>query len=213
MTRTGPTWPRDAAARRALAWDLVVDIAPRAGAVLAVGCCVAVAIVPDPGRPVLTVAGAAVALALGAVVTRSRLLGSVAVLMTTVTVLLAAALDVSALRPAQVVAAGVLLLVVMALLERCEDAAGRPLGAAARRVVVLRAPLAVRVGPVVGAVGASALVAATAAQDVVPSVALVLGGLVAAVAALVVTTRAHRDGRQEDVHESLSGRVPRDPSR
>ena len=48
-------------------------------------------------------------------------------------------------------------------------------------------------GPVAGAVGASALVAATAARDVVPSVALVLGGLVAAVAALVVTTRAHRD--------------------
>ena len=216
MNRAGATglpWPQDASERRTLVKDVALDLASRAGLVLGVAGCVGVGVLPDPTRPVLTVAGAAVAFAVGAAATRSRLLGSITVLMTTVTVLLAAALDVSAVRPVAVLVAGALLLAVLALLERCEDAAGRPLGAAARRVVVLRARFAARAGPTVAALGASALVAATAAQDVVPSVALVLGGLAAAVAALVVTTRAHRDDQQEDVHESLSGRVPPGPSR
>lgn len=195
-------------ARPALAAGTVArDFGQRAVVVLAVGCCVALAVLPDPRRPVLTAAGAALALAVVAAVTRSRLVGTLTVLMTTATVLLAAALDASDLRPVQVVAAGALLLVALAALERGEAAAGRPLAVTAATVTVARAPLTVRAGPVVGAVGASALVAATAARDVVPSVALVLGGLFAAVAALLVTTRAHRD-EPDDVHESLSGRVP-----
>jgi hypothetical protein len=169
------------------------DLAARGAVVLAVAGCVAVAVVPDPGRPVLTAAGTAVAVAVAAAVTRSRLVGTVAVLAATTTVLLAAALDASDLRPVQVVAAGALLLVALGALERCEAAAGQPLAVTAATVTVLRGSRAARLGPVAGAVGASALVAATAARDVVPSVALVLGGLVAAVAALVVTTRAHRD--------------------
>ena len=184
------------------------DLAGRGAVVLAVAACVAVAVLPDPPRPVLTAAGTAVALAVAAAVTRSRLVGTVAVLATTTTVLLTAALDDSDLRPVQVVTAGVLLLLALAAMERVESGAGRPLSVTAATVTVLRAPPLSRLGPALAAVGASSLVAATAAQDVVPSVGLVLGGLVAAVAALVVTTRVHRDGQADDVRESLSGRVP-----
>ena len=42
-------------------------------------------------------------------------------------------------------------------------------------------------------VGAAVLVAATAGEEVVPSVATVIAGLFAAAAALVVATRAHRN--------------------
>ncbi len=184
------------------------DLAGRAAVVLAVAACVAVAVLPDPPRPVLTAAGTAVALAVAAAVTRSRLVGTVAVLATTTTVLLTAALDDSDLRPVQVVTAGVLLLLALAAMERVESGVGRPLSVTAATVTVLRAPPLSRLGPALAAIGASSLVAATAAQDVVPSVGLVLGGLVAAVAALVVTTRVHRDGQADDVRESLSGRVP-----
>lgn len=187
------------------------DLAERSSVVLAVAACVAVAVLPDPRRPVLTAAGAAVAVAVAAAVTRSRLVGTLAVLAATGTIVLAAALDASDLRPVQVVGAGALLLLAVAAMERVESAAGRPLTVTAATVTVLQAPRPSRLGPAAGAVGASALVAATAAQDVVPSVGLVLGGLVAAVAALVVTTRLHRDEQAGDVRESLSGRVPPGP--
>jgi hypothetical protein len=189
---------------------VVLDVVDRLTVVATVAAGVAVAAVPDLRRPVLTAGGAAVALAVAAAVTRLRALGTLAVALTTSSVLLAAALDASDLRPVQVVAAGVLLLGTLAALERTETPLGRRLGAATP-LVVLRGPAAARLGVAAAAVGASALVAATAAQTVVPSVGLVLGGLAAAVAALVVTTRAHRDEPANDgpdVHESLSGRVP-----
>ncbi|HET9946249.1 MAG TPA: hypothetical protein VFR56_11395 [Actinomycetes bacterium] len=189
---------------------VVRDVVDRVTLVVTVAAGVAVAAVPDLRRPVLTAGGAAVALAVAAAVTRLRALGTLAVALTTLSVLLAAALDASDLRPVQVVAAGVLLLATLAALERTESPLGRRLGAATP-LVVLRGPTASRLGVAAAALGASALVAATAAQTVVPSVGLVLGGLVAAVAALVVTTRAHRDEPAHDgpdVHESLSGRAP-----
>jgi len=179
---------------------VVRDVADRLTVVVTVAAGVAVAAVPDLRRPVLTAGGAAIALA---------------VALTTSAVLLAAALDASDLRPVQVVAAGVLLLATLAALERTETPLGRRVGAATP-LVVLRGPAASRLGVAAAAIGASALVAATAAQTVVPSVGLVLGGLGAAVAALVVTTRAHRDEPANDgpdVHESLSGRVPTDRPR
>ena len=178
---------------------------------------VAVAAVPDLRRPVLTAGGAAVALAVAAAVTRLRALRH------------AGGGPDHLVRPAgggprrartcarsQVVAAGVLLL---------GDAGGPgahrdPRSAAAwerpPRWSSCAGPRPSRLGVAAAAVGASSLVAATAAQTVVPSVGLVLGGLVAAVAALVVTTRAHRDEPANDgpdVHESLSGRVPRERQR
>ena len=170
----------------------VRDVADRLAVVATVAAGVLVAAVPDLRRPVLTAGGAAVAFAVAAAVTRVRALGTLAVVLTTSAVLLAAALDASDLRPVQVVAAGVLLLATLAALERTETPVGRRPGAATP-LLVRRAPAASRLTVTAGAVGASALVAATAAQTVVPSVALVLGGLAAAVAALVVTTRAHRD--------------------
>ena len=185
------------------------DLAQRAAVVLAVAACVTVSVLPDPGRPVLTAAGGAVAVAVAAALTRSRLLGTLATSAVTSTVVLAAALDPSDRRLVQVVGAGGLLLLAVAAMERVESATGRPLSVAAGTVVVLQAPRPSRLGPAAAALGASALVAATAAQDVVPSVGLVLGGLVAAVAALVVTTRVHRDEQPDDVRESLSGRAPR----
>jgi hypothetical protein len=194
---------------------VVRDVADRLAVVATVAAGVAVAALPDLRRPVLTAGGIAVAFAVAAAVTRMRALGTLAVASTTLSVLLAAALDASDLRPVQVVAAGVLLLATLAALERTETPVGRRPGAATP-LVVHRGPTASRLGVTAGAVGASGLVAATAAQTVVPSVALVLGGLVAAVAALVVTTRAHRDepvNGVRDVHESLPGRVPTDRQR
>lgn len=201
--------------RRLPSRAVVRDVVDRLTLVATVAAGVTVAAVPDLRRPVLTAGGAAVVLAVAAAVTRLRALGTLAVALTTSSVLLAAALDASDLRPVQVVAAGVLLLATLAALERTETPLGRRVGAATP-LVVLRGPAAARLGVAAAAVGASALVAATAAQTVVPSVGLVLGGLVAAVAALVVTTRAHRDepaNEGTDVHESLSGRVPTDRQR
>lgn len=154
--------------------------------VLGAAGAVVVAVLPDPARPVLVAAGAALASAVLAAASRWRLAGTATLGLVTLTVLLAAALDASALRPVQVVAAGVLLLATADALERCEAGADRP------TVTVVRTGATARLGPPVLAVGAASLVAVTAAQDVVPSVGLVLAGLVAAVAALVVGTRAHR---------------------
>ena len=59
-------------------------------------------------------------------------------------------------------------------------------------VVVARGPLAPAARHRLLALGAGAVVAVTAAQDVVPSVPLVLAGLAAAVTALVVAAGVHR---------------------
>ncbi|MGH8894241.1 MAG: hypothetical protein ACRDWY_13210, partial [Actinomycetes bacterium] len=115
-----------------------------------------------------------------------RLAGTVALGLATLTALLAGALDASDERPAQVVVAAALLLLTVWALDRAE-APTHP-----RPVTVLRAPLVRSAGPVAMSVGAAGLVAYAAARTVVPSVGLVLAGLAAAVAALVLATRAHR---------------------
>ncbi len=108
----GPDRPGTREVMAALGW--------RAAAVVAVAATVAVAALPDPRRPVLTAAATTVLVALAAVITRSRLLGTLTLASTAATVLLAAALDASTTRPAQVVAAGVLLLAAMGALEHAE---------------------------------------------------------------------------------------------
>ena len=55
-----------------------------------------------------------------------------------------------------------------------------------------RGPWLRQLAPVLVAMTAGAVVAVTAAQDVVPSVPLVLAGLAAAVTALVIAAGAHR---------------------
>jgi hypothetical protein len=157
----------------------VLVVLSGAGAVL-------VTLPPDPSRPVLTAAWLAVAATVVAAASGWRLAGTLALTLTTGTVLLGGALDPSDLRPVQVVVATGLLLALVTALDQSEAAVGPP------AVTVVRAPLARRLGLPALAVAAACLVAATAAQDVVPSVGTVLAGLAAVVAALVVATRAHR---------------------
>jgi hypothetical protein len=161
-------------------------------AVLGTGLAVlAVAVPPDPSRPVLVAASLALAACVAAAAIRRPLAGTVALAATTVTVLLAGALDASSVRPAQVVLAAGLLMALLAALAGTEEAR-----AAGGAVTVTRSRWPQRVAPVLLATTAGAIVAVTGAQDVVPSVPLVLAGLTAAVAALVVAASGHRTGRR-----------------
>jgi hypothetical protein len=163
-------------------------------AVLGTGLAVlAVAVLPDPSRPVLVAAGLALAACVAAAAIRRPLAGTVALAATTVTVLLAGALDASSVRPAQVVLAAGLLMALLSALAAAEEAR-----AAGGAVTVTRNPWPQRLAPVLVAMTAGAIVAVSGAQDVVPSVPLVLAGLTAAVAALVVAASAHRGGRRRD---------------
>ena len=152
-----------------------------------VGAAVAV-VLPEPSRPVLVLAGAAVLSCLVAAVLPWRLTGTLAVLTVTVTVLLADALNTSSWRPLQSLVGVALVVGLVAALSACEDVwAG-----SSDAVVVTHGPLRRRLGIVLLALGAGSVVAVTAAQDVVPSVPLVLAGLAAAVTALVVAAGVHR---------------------
>lgn len=150
------------------------------------------AALPDPGRPVLTAVGFAAAACVIAATGEWRVAGTVAVGLVTLTVLLAAVLDASSWRAVQVLAATVSLLAMVAALDRAEA----PRGPAT--VTAVKAPPGSRWGPPALAVGSAALVSYTAARSVVPSVGLVLLGLGAAVAALVLATGAHRRRDRQD---------------
>lgn len=163
-------------------------------AVLGTGLAVlAVALLPDPSRPVLVAAVLALGACVVAAAIRRPLFGTVALAATTVTVLLAGALDASSVRPAQVVLAAGLLMGQLSALAAAEE--GRAAGGA---VTVTRSPWPQRLAPVLVAMTAGAIVAVTGAQDVVPSVPLVLAGLTAAVAALAVAASAHRTGHRRE---------------
>jgi hypothetical protein len=168
--------------------------------VLAAGATLLVTLLPDPVRPVVAAAVAAQVVVVLAAVTAWRVAGTAALTLVTLAVLLASALDESDLRPVQVLTAAVLLLVVVSALDRTEQTGqtGRSrwtgwLGSGRRWDVVLRAPATRRFGPAVSALGAASLVSVATAQHVVPSVALVVLGVAAALAALVVATRVHRN--------------------
>jgi len=135
-------------------------------------------------RPVRTV-GIVAAVAVGAAVLSGwRWLGSAATLATTAAVLLAAAIS-DDVGPGHLVVASVLLLVLVAGLDRVE----RP-GRSAGSVVLNRTRLPRRAGVPVLAVVATAGVAVTATAPVVPSAGLVLLGLAAGLGALLVATRS-----------------------
>ena len=167
-------------------------VARRAGSAVLVtalaGAAVVVAAAPDPRRPVLVLAGATLAAALVAAVTRWRLAGTLTVAAAALTVLLGGALDPSGLRPAGVVLDGALLVGLVVALSAGEDS--RDLSRSGE--TVLRAPLTRRAGPALGGLVASGAVSVAAAQDVVPSVPLVIVGLAAAVCAVVVASVGHR---------------------
>jgi hypothetical protein len=156
-----------------------------------VGCGVGAAaaiVLPDPSRPVLVLAGATVLSCIAAAALPWRLAGTLAVLVVTATVLMADALDTSTWRPLQSLVGAAFVVGLVAALSAVEDI----WAASPEAVVVARGPLRRRLGIVLLALGAGAVVAVTAAQDVVPSVPLVLAGLAAAVTALVVAAGVHR---------------------
>ena len=166
----------------------VRDVATRL-AVVAVGTAVAVvAALPDLNRYVVVLGVLTVIAAVAAALLPSRLTGTITVLVGTLTVLLAGTLDRSSLRPVQAVIDAALLLLLVVVLAAREDRSTQGPAAAA---VALRSVPARATAPALALVAGS-LVALTAAQDVVPSVPLVLAGLAAAVVALVVTAGAHR---------------------
>ena len=134
-------------------------------------------------RPVLTVGGAGAVAVVGAVVTGWRWLASVASLVVTATVLLAAALSSDRFTAWHLVGASALVVGLVVGLDRVERSPRSPgpeligLDPVARRALV----------PVLGVV-ASAAVALAADRPAVPSVGLLLLGLAAGVAALVIAT-------------------------
>ena len=154
--------------------------------VFSAGLCALVSVLPDPSRPVLVAAAVSLLAAVVAASSGWQPAGDAAVGLVSLTVLLAAALDGSGPRAVAVVVAGPLVLLLVTALDR---------GATAGRdeITVLRAPAVSRLAPAGAATGSAVLVAVTAAQHVVPSVRLVLVGLAAAVTALVVAARAHRN--------------------
>jgi hypothetical protein len=181
---TPPVWPEPSHRRRALVRDL-----GRGGAVVGLGVAVAVvSAVPDPSRPVLVLAVLTLAACLAAAALRWRSAGTLAVLAATLTPLLAGALDASGPRPVLTVVTAALLVLLVSALASSEDARSASPGA----VTVGRAPWSRLALPPLLALVAGSVVAVTAAQDVVPSVPLVLAGLAAAVTALVIAAGAHR---------------------
>jgi hypothetical protein len=135
-------------------------------------------------RPVLTAGGAGAVAVVGAVVTGWRWLGSTACFAVTATVLFAA---VSSDRVSgwHLVAASALLVGLVIGMDQVERAGGSAVAEVIGRAPALRRLLA----PVLGLAGTIG-VALAAARPAVPSVGLLLLGLAAGVAALVVATSA-----------------------
>ena len=134
-------------------------------------------------RPVLTIGAAGAATVVGAVVTGWRWLGSIASFVVTATVLLAAVVSNEQVSAWHLAGASALLVGLVAGLDRAEQLARSPgheligLAPVVRRILV----------PALGVVAAAG-VAVAADRPAVPSVGLVLLGLAAGVAALVVAT-------------------------
>jgi hypothetical protein len=134
-------------------------------------------------RPVLTIGAAGAVAVVGAVVTGWRWLGSIASFAVTATVLFAAVVSSEQVSPWHLAGASALLVGLVAGLDGVERSARSPgpeligLDPVARRVLV----------PALGVVAAAG-VALAADRPAVPSVGLVLLGLAAGVAALVIAT-------------------------
>jgi len=134
-------------------------------------------------RPVLSVGGAGAVAVVGAVVSGWRWLASVATFAVTATVLFAAALSNDRITAWHLVGASALVVSLVVGLDRVERPSRSPgldligLEPVGRRALV----------PVLGVVAAAG-VALAADRPPVPSVGLVLLGLVAGVAALVIAT-------------------------
>ncbi len=134
-------------------------------------------------RPVLTIGATGAVAVVGAVLTGWRWLGSIASFVVTATVLFAAVVSSDRVGPWHLAVASALLVGLVAGLDAVERSSRSPrpeligLDPMARRVLV----------PALGVV-ASAGVALAADRPAVPSVGLVLLGLAAGVAALIIAT-------------------------
>ena len=134
-------------------------------------------------RPVLTIGGVGAVALVGAVLTGWRWLGSIATFAVTATILFAAVVSSEHVGPWHLAGASALLVGMVAGLDGVERAS-RPL----RLELIGLHPMARRVLiPVLGVVAAAG-VALAADRPAVPSVGLVLLGLAAGVAALVIAT-------------------------
>ncbi|MGZ4610640.1 MAG: hypothetical protein ACXV2H_10330 [Actinomycetes bacterium] len=177
MRRTGT-----GAVRRRPALDVVRGV----GLSLLGGLGACALALPEGRRPSLVLAGLGAAWLLAALITRWRVVGTVAVFFIACTPLMAGALDDEAATVPRLVVASLLLLVLVVGLDGVEHDDAR------------LAPVAVRSGslarrwstPVVALAG-SAVVAVAAGAPAVPSVPMVLLGLLAGVGAVVAATRLH----------------------
>ena len=149
------------------------------------GACALASVSDD--RPVRVIAQLGAAVVVTAAVSGWRWLGSLATLAATAVVLLAAATSDEFRAGHLLVGSALLLLLVCSL-----DGVERPWRAdpMSVRTTLQRRPLPQRVGVPLLAVLAAAAVAVTAAQPVVPSVGLVLLGLGAGLAAVLLATRS-----------------------
>ena len=122
---------------RLLGNSVLLDLGRRCAVVLTGSAAAAVVMPSDPNRPVLVMTGATVLACVAAAALRWRLVGTLAVLVTTAAVLLAGALDDDAtIRPLQTLAAAALVVALVAALGAREEAAAGSVDT----VVVARGP-------------------------------------------------------------------------
>lgn len=163
---------------------------PVAGGLLVLACPAASAVVlaDAPARVVATSTGAAAAVALVAALTGWSWAGTLATSFIPVSATASELLGDGSLASRRMLAAAVLLLVAISSLDHLEESSWRVPESVGRAAWPQRlAP------PVIALVGA-ALIAAVAAQNVVPSMSLALLGLAAAVGAVMLATRGHQPG-------------------
>ena len=158
-------------------------------AVVGLGLCLAVvSALPDLDPPVLVLVEL---MLLACAVTAAvpwRLAGNLTMLTATLAVLASGTLDDGRTALPRMVAGALLLVLLVRALGAGEDAA-----TGSRTAVTVARPGWARMTlPALLAAGAGTGVAVTAAQDVVPSLPLVLVGLAATVGALVMAARGHR---------------------
>ena len=158
---------------------------------LLVLACPAASVVVLAGAPTRVVAAAALttaAVALVAAVTAWSWTGTLATALVPVTATAAEVLGDGSIASWRVLAAAVLLLVAIIALDHVEESSWQ----LPERVG--RVPWPQRLAPASVALVGAALIAAVAAQNVVPSLSLALLGLAAAVGAVTLATRGHRPG-------------------
>lgn len=151
------------------------------------GCCgLALVEARRPGILMAALGGAAV---LAALATGWRIVGTVAVLLAGSAPLMAGAVDERATGTGRLLAATVLVLALVVGLDGAERRDRTT--ASATSVVVAKASPLRRWGPVVPALAGTTAVSLIGHAPAVPSVALVLLGLLAGVGAVVAVTRLH----------------------